>query len=169
MTERMLDDPHRDVVRSGCRRGTAPRPGPGRDRRWRRDRLIDRVPPRRPRDHRRRGARTTSDRVRDLVARGRARRPRPRLAPDDPAGRLRRGRLPRARDETGVDVHFRPTGSLTLAENEGRMTELRYAAAIARHHGIEARLLNRTRSRRSGRSRSPTGSSAGCSSPATGP
>jgi heterotetrameric sarcosine oxidase gamma subunit len=47
----------------------------------------------------------------------------------------------RLRDETGVDVHFRPTGSLTLAENEGRMTELRYAAAIARHHGIEARLL----------------------------
>jgi glycine cleavage system T protein len=44
-------------------------------------------------------------------------------------------------DETGVDVHFRPTGSLTLAENEGRMTELRYAAAIARHHGTEARLL----------------------------
>ncbi|MGH2680061.1 MAG: GcvT family protein [Actinomycetota bacterium] len=44
-------------------------------------------------------------------------------------------------DETGVDVHFRPTGSLTLAENDGRMTELRYAAAIARHHGTEARLL----------------------------
>ena len=44
-------------------------------------------------------------------------------------------------DETGVDVHFRPTGSLTLAENEGRMTELRYAAAIARHHETEARLL----------------------------
>jgi len=44
-------------------------------------------------------------------------------------------------EETGVDVHFRPTGSLTLAENEGRMTELRYAAATARHHGIEARLL----------------------------
>ena len=44
-------------------------------------------------------------------------------------------------EETGIDVHFRPTGSLTLAENDGRMTELRYAAAIARHHGIEARLL----------------------------
>jgi heterotetrameric sarcosine oxidase gamma subunit len=44
-------------------------------------------------------------------------------------------------DETGVDVHFRPTGSLTLAENDGRMTELQYTAAIARHHGIEARLL----------------------------
>lgn len=44
-------------------------------------------------------------------------------------------------DETGVDVHFRPTGSLTLAENEDRMTELRYAAAIARHHGTEARFL----------------------------
>lgn len=44
-------------------------------------------------------------------------------------------------DETGVDVHFRPTGSLTLAENDGRMMELRYAAAIARHHGTEARLL----------------------------
>ena len=44
-------------------------------------------------------------------------------------------------DETGGDVHFRPTGSLTLAENEGRMTELRYTAAIARHHGVEANLL----------------------------
>ena len=44
-------------------------------------------------------------------------------------------------EETGVDVHFRPTGSLTLAENDGRMTELRYAASIARHHGIEAHLL----------------------------
>lgn len=44
-------------------------------------------------------------------------------------------------EETGVDIHFRPTGSITLAENEGRMTELRYTAAIARHHGIEARLL----------------------------
>jgi len=44
-------------------------------------------------------------------------------------------------DETGIAVHFRPTGSLTLAENEGRITELRYTAAIARHHGIEARLL----------------------------
>lgn len=44
-------------------------------------------------------------------------------------------------DETGVDVHFRPTGSLTLAENEGRLMELRSAAAIARHHGTEARLL----------------------------
>jgi 4-methylaminobutanoate oxidase (formaldehyde-forming) len=44
-------------------------------------------------------------------------------------------------DETGVDVHLRPTGSLTLAENEGRVRELRYTAAIARHHGIEARWL----------------------------
>ena len=44
-------------------------------------------------------------------------------------------------EETGVDVHFRPTGSLTLAENDGRMAELRYAAAIARHHGTQARLL----------------------------
>jgi 4-methylaminobutanoate oxidase (formaldehyde-forming) len=48
---------------------------------------------------------------------------------------------PRLAEEMGVDVHFRPTGSLTLAENDGRMTELRYAAAIARHHGVEARLL----------------------------
>jgi len=44
--------------------------------------------------------------------------------------------------ETGVDVNFRPTGSLTLAENEGRMTELRYTAAIARHHGVEANFLD---------------------------
>jgi heterotetrameric sarcosine oxidase gamma subunit len=44
-------------------------------------------------------------------------------------------------DQTGVDVHFRPTGSLTLAETEDRLQELRYTAAIARHHGTEARLL----------------------------
>jgi heterotetrameric sarcosine oxidase gamma subunit len=43
--------------------------------------------------------------------------------------------------ETGVDVHLRPTGSLTLAENEGRVRELEYTLAIARHHGIEARWL----------------------------
>jgi heterotetrameric sarcosine oxidase gamma subunit len=47
----------------------------------------------------------------------------------------------RLAEETGVDVHLRPTGSLTLAENEDRLTELRYAAAMARHHGVEARLL----------------------------
>jgi heterotetrameric sarcosine oxidase gamma subunit len=44
-------------------------------------------------------------------------------------------------DQTGIDVHFRPTGSLTLAETEDRLQELRYTAAIARHHGTEARLL----------------------------
>jgi heterotetrameric sarcosine oxidase gamma subunit len=44
-------------------------------------------------------------------------------------------------DQTGVDVHLRPTGSIALAENDGRMDELRYSAAIARHHGIEADLL----------------------------
>jgi 4-methylaminobutanoate oxidase (formaldehyde-forming) len=70
-----------------------------------------------------------------LVARVRGSHPMTRLA--DYGVDVYRGLA----DETGVDVHFRPTGSLTLAENEGRMTELRYAAAIARHHGIEARLL----------------------------
>ena len=44
-------------------------------------------------------------------------------------------------EDTGVDVNFRPTGSLTLAETEDRLQELRYTAAIARHHGINARLL----------------------------
>jgi heterotetrameric sarcosine oxidase gamma subunit len=44
-------------------------------------------------------------------------------------------------EETGVDVHFRPTGSLTLAEHDERLTELRYTAAIARHHGVDAHLL----------------------------
>jgi heterotetrameric sarcosine oxidase gamma subunit len=44
-------------------------------------------------------------------------------------------------DEAGVDVHFRPTGSLTLADRDERLTELRYGAAIARHHGVEAHLL----------------------------
>jgi 4-methylaminobutanoate oxidase (formaldehyde-forming) len=47
----------------------------------------------------------------------------------------------RLQDETGVDVHLRPTGSLTLAEHDGRLTELRYAAALARHHGVDAQLL----------------------------
>jgi 4-methylaminobutanoate oxidase (formaldehyde-forming) len=47
----------------------------------------------------------------------------------------------RLAEESGVDVNARPTGSLTLAENEGRLTELRYSAAIARRHGVEARLL----------------------------
>ncbi|HYF11328.1 MAG TPA: FAD-dependent oxidoreductase, partial [Actinomycetota bacterium] len=47
----------------------------------------------------------------------------------------------RLQDETGVDVHLRPTGSLTLAEHDERLTELRYTAALARHHDVEARLL----------------------------
>ena len=47
----------------------------------------------------------------------------------------------RLQDETGVDVHLRPTGSLTLAEHDERLTELKYMAAIARHHGVEAQLL----------------------------
>jgi heterotetrameric sarcosine oxidase gamma subunit len=47
----------------------------------------------------------------------------------------------RLTEETGVDVHLRPSGSLTLAENEERLTELRYTAATARHQGVEARLL----------------------------
>jgi heterotetrameric sarcosine oxidase gamma subunit len=70
-----------------------------------------------------------------LVARVRASHPMTELAGYgvDLYGRLA--------DETGVDVHLRPTGSLTLAEHEARLTELRYTAAIARHHGVEARLL----------------------------
>jgi 4-methylaminobutanoate oxidase (formaldehyde-forming) len=47
----------------------------------------------------------------------------------------------RLEEGTGVDVHFRPTGSLTLAEHDERLTELRYTAALARHHGVEAQLL----------------------------
>ena len=47
----------------------------------------------------------------------------------------------RLADETGVDVHFRPTGSLTLAENDGRLQELRYTAGIGRHHGVETNLV----------------------------
>ena len=70
-----------------------------------------------------------------LVARVRASHPMTELAGYgvDLYGRLE--------EETGVDVHLRPTGSLTLAEHEARLTELRYTAAIARHHGVEARLL----------------------------
>ena len=39
-------------------------------------------------------------------------------------------------ERTGVDVHLNRCGSLTLATHAGRWDELRYAAGIARHHGI---------------------------------
>ncbi len=39
-------------------------------------------------------------------------------------------------ERTGVDVHFNRCGSLTLATTPGRWDELRYAAGVARHHGI---------------------------------
>jgi glycine cleavage system aminomethyltransferase T/glycine/D-amino acid oxidase-like deaminating enzyme len=84
---------------------------------------------------RRRIASGTSWHAAGLVARVRASHPMTELSN---YGVDLYGRLAEA---TGVDVHLRPTGSLTLAENEGRVRELRYAAAIARHHGIEARWL----------------------------
>jgi heterotetrameric sarcosine oxidase gamma subunit len=48
----------------------------------------------------------------------------------------------RLESETGVSIGFNPNGSLTLARTAGRMDELRYTAAMARHHGAEARLLS---------------------------
>jgi glycine cleavage system aminomethyltransferase T/glycine/D-amino acid oxidase-like deaminating enzyme len=41
----------------------------------------------------------------------------------------------------GVDVGYYPNGSLSVARTPGRMTELRYALTLARHHGLPAREL----------------------------
>ena len=43
--------------------------------------------------------------------------------------------------ETGVEVSFTGCGSLAVARTSGRLDELRYTAAVARHAGIEAELL----------------------------
>jgi 4-methylaminobutanoate oxidase (formaldehyde-forming) len=44
--------------------------------------------------------------------------------------------------ETGIPLGFNPNGSMALARHEGRWEELKAAAQIARHHGIEAHLLS---------------------------
>ncbi len=43
---------------------------------------------------------------------------------------------------SGVDVGYYPNGSLTLARTAERLTELRYALTLARHHGLPARELS---------------------------
>ena len=45
-------------------------------------------------------------------------------------------------DRTGVDVGYHESGSLSLAQTPERMTELDYALALARHHGLPARPLD---------------------------
>lgn len=47
----------------------------------------------------------------------------------------------RLEGESGVDVGFNRRGCVTLARTSERMTELRYAAAVARHHGRPAEEL----------------------------
>jgi 4-methylaminobutanoate oxidase (formaldehyde-forming) len=42
---------------------------------------------------------------------------------------------------SGVDVGYYPNGSLSLARTPERLTELRYALTLARHHGLPAREL----------------------------
>jgi glycine/D-amino acid oxidase-like deaminating enzyme len=44
--------------------------------------------------------------------------------------------------ESGIPNGFNRRGSLAVARRPERMTELRYSAAIARHHGIEGELLS---------------------------
>lgn len=46
-------------------------------------------------------------------------------------------------DLSGVDVGYYPNGSLSLARTAERLTELRYAQTLARHHGLPARELSR--------------------------
>ncbi len=43
--------------------------------------------------------------------------------------------------ETGVPIGYRRSGSLTLARTPGRMDEIAYTAAMARHHGVEANIV----------------------------
>lgn len=43
---------------------------------------------------------------------------------------------------SGVDVNVTPCGSLTVARTEGRLDEIRYAAAVARQAGIPCELLD---------------------------
>ena len=47
---------------------------------------------------------------------------------------------------SGVDVGYYPNGSLSLARTPERLTELRYALTLARHHGLPARELAPERS-----------------------
>ena len=42
---------------------------------------------------------------------------------------------------SGVDVGYYPNGSLSVARTPERLTELRYALTLARHHGLPAREL----------------------------
>jgi 4-methylaminobutanoate oxidase (formaldehyde-forming) len=42
---------------------------------------------------------------------------------------------------TGLDVGFNRRGCITVARTEARMTELRYAMTMARHHGVEVHEL----------------------------
>lgn len=42
---------------------------------------------------------------------------------------------------TGVDVHLRQPGSITLCRTPGRLDEVRYSDMVARHNGVPSRLL----------------------------
>ena len=43
--------------------------------------------------------------------------------------------------ETGVPIGYHRSGSLTLARTPGRMDEIAYTAAMARHHEVEANII----------------------------
>lgn len=47
----------------------------------------------------------------------------------------------RLQAETGVDLDVNLCGSLTLARNQHRLDELRYAAMVCRHMGVDAELI----------------------------
>ena len=44
---------------------------------------------------------------------------------------------------SGMDIGYYPNGSLSVARTSERLTELRYALSMARHHGLPARELSR--------------------------
>jgi len=46
---------------------------------------------------------------------------------------------------TGVKVNFAPSGSVSIARNQGRLDELTYARDVARQHGLRSEMLNQSR------------------------
>lgn len=46
---------------------------------------------------------------------------------------------------TGVEVNFTPSGSVSIARNQGRLDEITYARDVARQHGLSSEMLDRER------------------------
>ncbi|MHB8469288.1 MAG: GcvT family protein [Gaiellaceae bacterium] len=70
--------------------------------------------------------------------------------------------------ETGIPTGCNRVGSLTIARTEERMLELRYVAALARHHGIDAHVVDGAEAARLFPLLDPTGVIGGVYAPGDG-